>query len=72
MMNDSNESNVPTLNALLTEEELQVLAQKLNQVLRAGFGEITITVQKHHVRFVKVTSSHELPDRNKLRAAYDD
>lgn len=50
----------PTLVDLLTPEQQKILADKLAGVLKDGFGEVTIEVQKGHVRFVRVQSSHDL------------
>jgi hypothetical protein len=56
------------LSDLLTVEQLDLLGTELKRVLDHGFGDVTITVNQGHVRFVRAGFSHELPDRS-LRPA---
>jgi hypothetical protein len=60
--------NGPTLDELLSAEQAQLLGAELQRVLDHGFGDVTITVSRGHVRFVRAALSHELPDRG-LRPA---
>jgi hypothetical protein len=52
---------MPSLTDLLTQEQQTMLAEKLAQVIESGYGELTVTVQNSHVRFIRVQSSHEMP-----------
>jgi hypothetical protein len=56
------------LNGLLTTGQQDKLADVLAEIVRSGFGEITITVQKGHVRFIRSTVSIEFPvsERTKI------
>ena len=56
----SADQNPPALVDLLTREQQQVLAEKLAEVLRDGYGHVTITVANGHVRFGEVKSSFDL------------
>lgn len=51
----------PILSELLTSEQQDTLASKLVEVMDGGFGEITITIQKGHVRFIRSLVSKEFP-----------
>jgi len=50
----------PALVDLLTREEQQVLATKVAEALKDGFGDITIKVQNHVVRFIEGGTSVDL------------
>lgn len=52
--------DMPKLSDYLTPDQQTVLAEKLAQVIEGGYGELTITVQNSHVRFIRVQSSHDL------------
>jgi len=52
--------NPPALVDLLTREQQQVLADRLAVVLEEGYGEVTITVHRGHVKFVRILSSYDL------------
>lgn len=54
--------NGPTLHELLSAEQLSLLGAELQRVLEHGFGNVTITVHRGHVRFVVAALSHELLD----------
>jgi hypothetical protein len=60
--------NGSLLSDLLTVEQLGLLGVELKRVLEHGFGDVTITVNRGHVRFVRAALSHELSDRG-LRPA---
>jgi hypothetical protein len=60
-----------SLSELLTAEQLSLLGAELQRVLEHGFGDVTITVNRGHVRFVRAALSHELP-AGSLRPAPED
>ena len=56
----SGQQRAPTLSDLLTQSEMAVLAARVASVLDDGFGDVTITIQKGRVRFVRVSSSYSV------------
>ncbi len=51
---------IDALLRLFTPEQLEQIATCARQVMEAGFGEVTITVQQGHPRFIQSTISEEL------------
>ena len=45
----------------LTEEQVNMLAAKLDMLCEHGYGEVTITVSNHHVNKVLVRLDEKLP-----------
>ena len=60
MANDTDQA--PALSILLTADQMLLLGTELQRVLEHGFGDVMITVNRGHVRFVRATLSHELPN----------
>lgn len=44
----------------LTHEQLGIIWEQLDRIVRKGWGELTIEVRKHQVRFVRVHYSQDL------------
>lgn len=49
------------LDQVLTRQQEELVASRLEGLLAAGFGELVITVQNGHVRFLWVTTSETFP-----------
>jgi len=49
------------LTDLLSLKQQDLLAEKLREVIAAGFGEVTIEVVKGRVRFVRMSISEQMP-----------
>lgn len=54
-------SEQPALGDLLTPEEQNLLAAKLAEILRAGFGKLELRVVNGKLRFVEGGPSVEFP-----------
>ena len=51
---------IQALLRIFTQAQLEQIASCAEQVLVAGFGEVTITFQNGHPRFIQSTISKEL------------
>ena len=51
----------------MNEDEMNMLARVLHKIKCYGHCEVTILVQNHHLRFIKETTSFELPSTNVIK-----
>ena len=51
----------------MTEDEQELLAHAIHKIKCYGYGEVTICVQNHHLRFIKESTSFELPMTNVIK-----
>lgn len=52
---------VVPLDQVLTRQQEELVASRLEGLLAAGFGELVITVRRGHVRFLRVIRSEPFP-----------